>query len=72
MATLEIIKRIRLRTGFFKIYESVDRLDMLDLENKILKDNIRKIKQEAVMHKNTIDQYKNSNDLLTKKVEDME
>ena len=58
MSTLEVIKRIRLRTGFFKIYESVDRLDMLELENKVLKNNIKDVKQEAVLYKNMIDQYK--------------
>ena len=40
MSTLEIIKRIRLRTGFFKIYESCDRLDFLEMENKNLKKSI--------------------------------
>ena len=34
---MEVIKKIRLRTGFFKIYESVDRLDLLELEISNLK-----------------------------------
>ena len=40
MSTLEIIKRIRLRTGFFKIYESCDRLDFLEIENKNIKEEL--------------------------------
>ena len=52
MSTIDVIKRIRLRTGFFKVYESVDRIDMLELENKVLKRNIRDVKEEAVMYRN--------------------
>ena len=37
MSTSEVINIIRLRTGFFKIYESVDRLDLLELEINNLK-----------------------------------
>ena len=55
MSTLEVVKRIRLRTGFFKIYESVDRLDMLELENKVLRKNIREVKQDAVMCRNMVE-----------------
>ena len=36
MSVIEIIKRIRTRAGFFKVYESCDRLDDLELEKKSL------------------------------------
>ena len=64
MSTLEVIKRIRLRTGFFKIYESVDRLDMLEKENEVLKNNIRDVKQEASIYKSKIDEFDDSNKTL--------
>ena len=72
MSTLEVIKRIRLRTGFFKIYESVDRLDMLELENKVLRKNIKEVKQDAVVHKNLVDQYKQTNSQMAKRMEELE
>ena len=34
MAVLEIIKLICRRTGFFKIYELCDKVELLELENK--------------------------------------
>jgi len=47
MTTLEVVSNIRLRTGFFKIYESVDRLDVLEMENRILKQNIKASKEDT-------------------------
>ena len=47
LSVLEIIKRVRLRTGFFKVYESVDRLELLELHNTKLKDKMKDIKKEA-------------------------
>ena len=61
LTTLKVIKDIRLRTGFFKIYESVDRLDMLEMDNRQIKNNFRSLKQDTESYKNTID-------LLTQKV----
>ena len=46
MSVLEIVKRVRLRASFFKVNESVDRLDFLELENKSLKRNIKEINEE--------------------------
>ena len=39
--SLEIIKHVRLRTSFYKIYESVDRLELLELHNSKLKEKTR-------------------------------
>ena len=47
LSVLEIIKRVRLRTGFFKVYESVDRLELLELHNTKLKEKMKDIKKEA-------------------------
>ena len=45
LSKLDIFKRIRLRTGFFKIYESCDRLDFLEIENKNVKIENRNMKK---------------------------
>ena len=47
MSPLEVVKLIRLRTGFFKIYESCDRIEILELHNNKLKRNLRLIREEA-------------------------
>ena len=72
MSTIDVIKRIRLRTGFFKVYESVDRIDMLELENKVLKRNIRDVKEEAITYKNQVEQYKETTEKLAERIRVLE
>ena len=51
MPATEVIKKLRLRTGFFKIYESVDRLDLLELEIQNLKKTNELIREESFKNK---------------------
>lgn len=54
LSPLEVIKMLNLRTGFFRIFESVDRIELLESENLKLKMNIRRIYKEQLELKSYI------------------
>ena len=43
----QIIGHVRLRTGFFKIFESCDRLEILELQNDNLKETLKKVRLQS-------------------------
>ena len=47
LSSLSIIKFVLMRTGFYKIYESVDRLELLELHNNKLKTKMRQIRENS-------------------------
>lgn len=73
MSPLDVIKQVRFRTGVFNVYDSCDRIELLELHNRKLKHKIREIREESFhidekvdYEKDRIDELKNEINMLSK------